>query len=150
MKSEMTFRFGCLTRTHLIALCLLACAGFATLAVSAHAWLTRPAAVAEASALAAQTKMEVELVTLKRWGFEPKEITRPKGRFLLVINNRAEQSRQLTFSLADERRNRLKDVKLGANGKKNSNDLYDLSPGAYLLTVAEFPEWVCRITITNK
>src|SRR6266508_4488481 len=34
-------------------------------------------------------RIESELITITPRGFEPKEITRPTGEFLLVINNRS-------------------------------------------------------------
>ena len=138
-----------LTRSRLVALALILCAGFTTFALGARAWIAGPAAggmIAQSN----KEKFEVELITLKRWGFEPKEITRPKGKVLFVINNRSEQLRQMTFVLADERKNRLKEVKLGHNGKKDWNGLFDLNPGSYLLSVVEQPDLVCRIIVTNK
>jgi hypothetical protein len=95
-------------------------------------------------------KVEVELVTLQRWGFEPKEIARPKGKFLLVVENQSGVIQGLTFSLVEERGARLKEIKLGANRRKGWNDFVELNPGNYSLTVSERPEWRCTFTITEK
>jgi hypothetical protein len=84
------------------------------------------------------------------WGFVPKEITRPRGKFFLVIENRSESIRDLTFSLIEERGSNLKEMKLGVNGRKSWDGLVELNPGNYLLTVSEHPEWRCKFIIAAK
>ena len=95
-------------------------------------------------------KTEVELATLRRWGFEPREIKRPRGRFLLAVEDRAEWGRALTFALVEERGVRLKEVKSTLNGRKSWNGLFNLNPGTYYLRVIENPDWVCAITVSEK
>ena len=97
-----------------------------------------------------KSEIEVELVTLKAWGFEPGVITRPKGRFVLAINNQSQLGEVLTFSLVEERGNKLKDVKLDYRASHRWNSVFDLNPGRYQLTVTEHPEWVCELNISGS
>jgi hypothetical protein len=135
-----------------IAICLIVCVGASMLALSGKIWFSSRKASSDPVGPSGQSneKVEVELVTLKRWGFEPKEITRPKGKFFLVIENRSELIQDLTFSLIEERGAKLKEMKLGVNRRKSWNDLVELNPGSYLLTVFERPELRCKFTIAAK
>jgi len=52
----------------------------------------RPCCADKLSKLRRQTiaQLESELITITRRGFEPREITRPVGRFLLMLENRSD------------------------------------------------------------
>jgi hypothetical protein len=95
-------------------------------------------------------KIEVEILTLRENGFEPKVISRPKGAFHLALNNQSQLRELLTFSMLEEKGRKLKDEKLNGGGKHRSNTLYNLSPGKYQLMVNEHPEWYCSFEITSK
>lgn len=136
----------------IVVICLTVCAGAALFALTGKIPFFSRKASSDPAGRSRQPneKVEVELVTLQRWGFEPKEITRPKGRFFLVIENKSELIQDLTFSLVEERGARLKDIKLGVNKRKGWNDFVELTAGNYLLTVSEHPEWQCKFTINTK
>ncbi|MCI0662839.1 MAG: hypothetical protein L0220_17360 [Acidobacteria bacterium] len=94
----------------------------------------------------------VEELTLRPIGFHPSEIRRPKGKFLLAINNRAGlQEMNITISreIGSAAKERLKNVKVH-NKYLDWNDVLDLQPGDYVVTEASNPMWVCRIIVTPK
>lgn len=92
--------------------------------------------------------IEAELVTVHPYGFEPAEIKRPMGEFLLVVND---QSGLTGSSL---RLNRVTGSTVRAVSARREepdwSDLVDLEPGVYLLTEINHPLWACRITITPR
>jgi hypothetical protein len=92
--------------------------------------------------------VESLMITLRTFGFEPKEITRKAGRFFIKVEN-VSGFREVRLRLDREAGSRLRDSHL-QKGKFNWKDVVDLTPGVYLLTVANKPEWVCRITITPR
>lgn len=89
---------------------------------------------------------EAELITILPSGFEPAEITRPRGKFLLVIDNRSGLG-DVTWRLDREAGGRLHEVRL-SGGRLHSGQFEDLPPGTYLLTEAGHLDWTCRIRIT--
>jgi hypothetical protein len=88
---------------------------------------------------------EVELVTLRPAGFEPSEITRPKGPFVLFVDDRSDKD---SSSLELKRMNgqRVRDVSLNRR-KSEWNEVVDLAPGTYALQDAINSEVRCQITI---
>ena len=88
---------------------------------------------------------EVELITLRAAGFEPAEITRSKGAFVLFVDDRSGRDNS---SLVLQRVNgeRLRAVSLQRK-KSEWNDVVDLTPGAYILQDGNNPELRCQITI---
>ncbi|MGQ0762588.1 MAG: hypothetical protein ACT4OT_11345 [Acidobacteriota bacterium] len=93
-------------------------------------------------------KIEVELVTIQRTGFDPQEIKRPVGPFTLHVNNRSEIL-ELQFRLDRERGERLH-AESPQRGKLDWKKTIDLPPGRYVLSEAQHPEWTCLITITPR
>ena len=92
--------------------------------------------------------IEAEIVTIRPTGFEPAAITRPQGEFLLVINNRSGLE-EVTWRLGRETGRNLREVRIH-DGKLRSGNFEDLPPGRYVLTEADHPDWICRITITSR
>jgi hypothetical protein len=120
----------------------------AGLAVSAWAFLSsRPGAGAPAPASGAG-RVEAVVITLRPDGFQPAEIKRPKGRFILAINHRAWLP-EVALQLDREDGGRAKEVKVHRN-KPNWREMVDLPPGQYVLREAGHPDWACRITITAQ
>ena len=93
-------------------------------------------------------RIEAELITLRPEGFEPAEINRPKGPFLLVFDNRSGLE-AVTLRLDRVAGDRLLEVSLSR--RKNAwRNLVDLTPGNYVLTEASHSGWTCRFTITAQ
>ncbi|MGH9908268.1 MAG: hypothetical protein ACRD8U_22105, partial [Pyrinomonadaceae bacterium] len=68
-----------------------------------------------------------ESITLTPRGFQPVEISRGPGRFVLNINNRS-GVHEVTFVLTHEAGNRMREMQF-ARGKLSSRELLDLPPG---------------------
>jgi len=92
--------------------------------------------------------IEGEVITIRPTGFEPREITRPKGLFLLAVENR---SGLRTIQLRIDRLagDRLREMQMPRN-KHDWREGFDLPPGKYILSEAFHPEWTCSITIENR
>jgi hypothetical protein len=89
--------------------------------------------------------VEVEVLTLRPAGFEPAEIVRPTGSFVLFIDDRSGK-RSSSLVLQREKGERVRTISL--NRKKSEwNDVVDLPPGTYVLLDAGNPELRCHITI---
>jgi len=88
---------------------------------------------------------EVELLTLRPAGFEPAEISRRKGPFVLFIDDRTGRENS-SLSLRRSNGGQLRAIGLQRQ-KSEWNDVVDLTPGTYVLQDANNPEWQCQITI---
>ena len=88
---------------------------------------------------------EIELITVLPAGFEPSEITRPKGAFVLFLDDRSgkENSSLLLQRLNGER---LRAINLERK-KSNWSEVVNLSPGTYILQDGSNAERQCQITI---
>lgn len=125
----------------------------ATLGVTALAWLssehdTEPASApaVEQSAPASQS-LEGERIMITPAGFEPSEIIRPRGRFLLMVDNRSglhELTLRLTINGQHVREKRF------VPGALNWSEILDLPSGTYTVTEADHPDWLLRLTITGQ
>ena len=76
------------------------------------------------------TQLEVELTTLRPAGFEPAEITRPKGPFVLFIDDRSGKDTSLVLQRINGER--LRAINLERK-KSNWNEVVNLSPGIKFL-----------------
>jgi hypothetical protein len=127
-----------------------------TFAFSARGWLAKPASTettrgetqTQTQAESARIRIETELVTIRRHGFEPQEITRPADPFVLAVENRSGLE-EVTLRLDRVAGNRLKEVNVPRR-KLDWGGAFDLPPGRYVLTEANHSDWVCSITITAK
>lgn len=111
-----------------------------TFGVSAHMWRD-----------STPRRVEVEILSIQPNGFEPSQITRSSGRFLLAIDNRAEIE-DLTLRLNRVSRFQepaLLDVTIPRE-RLNLDEYINLPPGDYALTEANHPDWICHITITAR
>jgi len=93
-------------------------------------------------------QVEVELITATPAGFEPSEITRPQGRFLLAVDNRSGLD-QLDLYLERETGSRV-NAALSRKGKLKWRDLVDLPTGRYVLRAANDQAWRCDINMTPR
>jgi len=93
-------------------------------------------------------RIETELITLYQSGFEPREITRPQGPFILGVDNRTGlDGVELQLNRAGGTRvNALQTRKR----KISWRDIVDLAPGHYVVSEVNHPEWSCQITITRQ
>ena len=88
---------------------------------------------------------EIELITLRPAGFEPAEVTRPKGAFVLFIDDRSGRENS---SLILQRVNGGQLRAIGIQRKRSQwNDVVDLTPGTYVLQDANNSALRCQITI---
>jgi hypothetical protein len=132
----------------------------ASLTISARAWLAPAAKAAPTVSIAKveiasvavpqgnsaqKERFEAEIITIRPNGFEPSEITRPKGRFILAVDNRSGVE-EVTLRLDRETGNREREVRVHRK-KLDWREVFDLNPGRYTLTEANHPNWVCHITI---
>jgi hypothetical protein len=117
-----------------------------TAATSESAQPTKAAVTAALSSQSAEDDIEVELITIKPYGFDQKEITRPKGPFFLAIDNRS-MLPVISLSLVREAGNSQHQVRI-PRAKADSISQLNLTPGRYLLKEANQPDWICRITVT--
>ena len=107
-----------------------------------------PAHVPQQQTNSAEERLEAELVVVGPNGFEPAEITRPAGQFLLIVDNRSGLEQVQVRVERVTGRERLHDVGLSKE-EFTWNTLLRLPPGDYVLTEASHPDWVCRLTLTN-
>lgn len=144
-------------RRGFLALVVAVIVSVCALAAYARGWLSPRSSALPASAPAqddpqpgrrVRSQIEVEVVTITPRGIEPAEITRPAGRFLLVVDNRSDLE-GVTLRLDRETGARMHEVPM-AREKWDWNQVVDLQPGSYLLTEADHQDWLCRITITAQ
>ena len=90
---------------------------------------------------------EVEQIDLRSSGFDPSEITRPAGRFLLGVNNRTGLT-DVSLMLVHESGTSAVSKRLSR--VKTWREVLDLQPGRYVLREATHRDWLCRITITER
>jgi hypothetical protein len=80
-------------------------------------------------------------------GFEPREITRPSGKFVLGIDSRL-LNEEFSFELLLENGHGVRQLKM-TKGQLRSRKLLNLPAGRYVLRVAEHPEWTCSIVLSD-
>ena len=142
---QFNFRFNFRGRVLLILSLTTVAVGFA---VGAHALLARANrahGAEEAQGAKTRTRVEAELVTLTPTGFEPREIVRPPGPFLLSVDNYSGQV-SLTLHLTAESRGRLRETAVPGR-QRDWSEVLTLPPGRYTLAEVNHPGWVCHITI---
>jgi hypothetical protein len=91
-------------------------------------------------------RIQIELVTVRTRGFEPSQITRSKGRFVLAVYNRSGLE-EVNLHLDQEAGPKLRQERV----PRTKLDWYsglDLPPGKYFLTEANHPAWRCTIIVT--
>ncbi len=150
--------FALRSRRTLVCAFLISVFTLIGVAVSARAWIRRdktgsPSTVDKVSTKSflvsspssQRQRIEGEIVSLSPNGFEPKQITRPAGPFLLVVGNESHLP-SVTLLLVGDVGLPLRNV-LVAREKRFWSDIVDLPPGNYKLTEAAHPGWVCNITI---
>lgn len=147
-----TKRFGALRITVAFAIALIT---LGTAAISSRAWLIRSfAAVAGSTAqqtptaagIRIRSPLEVELISVHPHGFQPREITRAKGRFLLELDDHS-GLKTLALRITSVSGPSLRDVAMKHEEPSWSEEM-DLAPGRYVVSEAAHPGWTCYINIT--
>jgi hypothetical protein len=116
--------------------------------VSAKADSKAPTAKIAAQSDSPDKRIGAEVIILRPNGFEPAQITRPNGMFLLAIDN---QTGLKDVTLRLERANGVREAEVQLPGHRvRWRKRVNLSPGDYVVKVAGHPEWVCRLAITTR
>lgn len=95
-----------------------------------------------------EAPVQAELITITPTGFEPTELTRPRGKFLLALDNRSGLD-EVDFYFEREAGGRV-NVPLSRRGKLAWREIVDLPPGTYILRATNDQSWRCRLTITPQ
>jgi len=143
----------------LIIICLFVCVGAA--AVGARHLLTLSAAEDAAAAApipltaAARPqedeggeKVKAVVFNLRPEGFEPAEVMLAAGEYLLVFNNRTGLD-EFALRMEREGHGTMREAhphKL----KREWRQLLRLTPGTYVVTELNHPEWTLRVTVTPR
>lgn len=135
-----------LRRAILAAVGVIAAAAAVAFAISSRAGGSFAVPRQPSHAQPTRGRVEAEVITIRPSGFDPAEITRPRGRFYLVVENRS-GTHDLDLRLSREAGLGLAGVRI-PRGRLRWRDALDLPPGTYVLTEAGHPGWACRLTIT--
>jgi hypothetical protein len=92
------------------------------------------------------SELQSEVITITRHGFEPRELSRPAGPFLLLLENRS-GLRAMLLQLKSEDGQTVRETHL-TREESDWNSVVNIPPGRYLLTEANHPRWSCAVTIT--
>jgi hypothetical protein len=106
------------------------------------------ASIIPLSVRSSTARIEVEALTLRTTGFEPAQVTRPQGRFMLAVDNRTEIP-DLEFRLNQPNQNPVSAKKM-LGRELRWRQLLDLPPGQYILTELNHPRWRAQIKITPQ
>ena len=124
---------------------------FANKESRAGAWSTLPTNQAEQQLAVSLddpgATVEIQLIKITRFGFEPREIERSRGAFVLAVHNFSSEP-DLVLQLHRVQGSRLQEFRMRRGTKKWQAPL-SLPPGDYVLTEASNPEWQCQIKINN-
>jgi hypothetical protein len=93
-------------------------------------------------------RIEAELITLHPTGFEPSEITRPAGPFILAFQNRSGLA-QLMLRIDKSSGPRMREVQIHWE-RSDWSEVLDLPVGSYTVTEVNNSDWVLRLTITQR
>ena len=90
-------------------------------------------------------RLEVEVVTITPDGFDPQEIERPAGPFVLSVTNRS-GSDLLNLRIDSEQHGRFRDKALPLN-TPYWRERINPPRGRYVVTEADHPEWTLTFVI---
>jgi hypothetical protein len=118
-----------------------------TLQTTAACCVSQNRATAAPGALAAPAApLSGAVITLTRFGFEPGRMAVQAGRCLLGVQNRS-STEDITLRLSTQSGERLISVRF-PSGRRHWEKVFNLAPGAYVLTEADHPQWVFQLTVT--
>lgn len=90
-------------------------------------------------------RVEAELLVLRSAGFQPREIKRRPGPFVLAVQNHSSQQ-EISLTLKQEAGPSIRQIRF-AQRQSKFRDFIELPPGRYVLVETNNPDWNCRITI---
>ena len=93
----------------------------------------------------APSNIQVVLITLRSEGFEPTEMRLPSGEYLVIVRNRTGLA-SVNVQLQREAGERLGTATVGAR-QRDWKQRTRLTPGVYLLSETDHPDWTCRIVV---
>jgi hypothetical protein len=120
-------------------------------AFTARAWWSQLISVVKQNVAARQrldTGIETEVIKITSRGFEPSVIKRSQGPVLLYVDDQT-GFWEVALRLDRVTGGRLREIKIHRS-KRFWAELFDLNPGQYVLSEANYPGWICRITITAR
>lgn len=95
--------------------------------------------------------VQVELFTVRPTGFDPAEIMRAPGPFLLVVENRSGVDlgtlQLIQVVEGSQSATPLLETNIGRD-QENWSSRVDLPTGVYVLKQVDEPGWECKLTIT--
>lgn len=94
----------------------------------------------------APREARAEVFTVTPAGFEPAEVTLPAGDYLLVFNNRTGLD-EFELRLDREGHGTMRRAR-APRRKRALREMLKLTPGSYVVTETNHPEWVLRLTVT--
>ena len=103
--------------------------------------------ISPTSTIATTEKLQAQVILLRPYGFEPAVITRREGQFLLVVLNRS-GAWEANYLLSTVSNSRLREAKLPRE-RLDWHQAVSLTPGDYILTETNHPDWTCKITVTK-
>lgn len=130
----------------LLSVPVLAALTFGVLAIASDKPATEGGKAAGVQGNQHRPQAEMLPVMLRAGGFVPREISRPAGEYVLSVNDQSGLP-GLALRLQRENGERMHEAKVSRR-KPYWRQLLRLTPGTYLITEANHPEWVCRITVT--
>jgi len=89
--------------------------------------------------------LEVEVVNIMPDGFEPQQIERPAGPFLLAVTNRSGVD-SLNVQIETEQHSRFREKSLPLL-TPYWREVIDPPPGKYVITEPNHPEWTLTLVI---
>ena len=102
--------------------------------------------VKESAPISDKQRFEGEIVTLKPSGFEPREITRGSGPFVLTVENNSGMPVTPLMLTSESGGPPFHQVSV-ARETRNWSEIFDLPPGSYTLKDVRNRNHVCGITI---
>ena len=99
----------------------------------------------EAAPISADDEPRVVSLQVTPSGFEPAETVVPRGKFLILLQNRT-GNRDLSFYLIRENQERLAQSE---PQKRDWKAQLHLGPGTYIVGETNHPEWQSIIRVTN-
>ena len=94
------------------------------------------------------TRIEVEILKIEPSGFQPAEINRPAGPFVLIMRNRS-GAQGLLLRLRRRGGEGVREIQLSRRRTIWHQQL-DLPVGTYVLSEVNHPQWVLNINISPR